>query len=318
MSIWQQLPRPFFILAPMDDVTDTVFRRLIAETAAPDLFFTEFANADGLQSPGRKAVEKKLQFTSSEQPLIAQIWGKKPESYFQTARELAERGFAGIDLNMGCPVRAVVKNGCCSALIDDRVLAAELIAATKEGAGELPVSVKTRLGFKRVQTEDWCGWLLEQGIAALTVHGRIAVEQSKYPAQWDEIAKVVKLRDEMDRETPIIGNGDVTSRTYGEELVRQTGVDGIMIGRGIFRDPWVFAPTPVSPTPVERIDLLLRHLELWEETWGEMKPFEVMKKFFKIYISDWEGAAKIRAHLMELTTLDEVVVYLQSMRQQLI
>lgn len=314
MSVWQNLPRPFFVLAPMDDVTDTVFRRVVAELGTPDVFFTEFANADGLQSPGRPSVERKLQFTSKEQPLIAQIWGKNPESYYKTARELAGRGFAGIDINMGCPVKAVTKNGCCSALINNRPLAHELIQATKEGAGDLPVSVKTRLGFEKVATEDWCTWLLEQDISVLTIHGRIAAEMSKYPADWDEITKVVKLRDAVAPDTLVVGNGDVLSRDQGEELAHSSGVDGVMIARGIFRNPWLFNGEQAERSPMERIDALLRHLELWEETWGGEKPFEILKKFFKIYISDWDGAAKVRAYLMELASLDEARQYLVEQR----
>lgn len=300
MNVWQRLERPFYVLAPMDDVTDTVFRRIVAKTAPPDMFFTEFANADGLYSPGRGAVEHKLLFTPEEQPLIAQIWGKDPRNYRRAAEELADNGFAGIDINMGCPVRAVVKNGCCSALINDRILASELIAAAKDGAGgRIPVSVKTRLGFDGLATEDWCGWLLEQGIDALTVHGRIAAQQSKYPADWGEISKVVSLRNRLAPDTVIIGNGDVVSREQGDRLARDTGVDGIMIGRGIFQDPWIFSQSDVEGNPEARISLLLEHLDLWLETWGEDKNFQTMKKFFKMYISGWSGSADLRTRLME-------------------
>ena len=296
----------------MDDVTDTVFRQIVNKHAPADIYFTEFANADGMQSPGRDAVEKKLVLEKSDRPIIAQIWGKNPEAYKVTARELAQRGFDGIDINMGCPVRAVVKNGCCSALIEDRELAGDLIDATKEGIAEsgvdIPLSVKTRLGYSEVQTEDWCRWLLERDIAALTVHGRIAVEMSKFPADWGEIAKVAEMRNSIAPNTVVVGNGDVLSRAQGEELARTSGVDGVMVGRGVFRDPWIFNPKMSSEsTPSMRIDMLLLHLQLWQQTWSDEKNFEVMKKFFKMYISEWEGSSRLRADLMEAKSVDSVI-----------
>src|SRR6476659_1566555 len=179
MNFLQQLPRPFFVLAPMDDVTDTVFRQVVADCAAPDVFFTEFVNVDGLQSPGRAKLIKKLQFTAKEKPVIAQIWGKNPENFCKTANELVEMGFAGIDLNMGCPEKTVVKNGCCSALINNRELAAEIIKATQEGAaGRVPVSVKTRIGFSQIDL-TWLEFLLGLKLDMLTIHGRTRKEMSE-------------------------------------------------------------------------------------------------------------------------------------------
>lgn len=311
MNIWYKLPRPFTVLAPMDDVTDVVFRELIAEVAPPDLFFTEFANADGLQSPGREAVEMKIKKGELDKPLIAQVWGKNPKSYYEAARELAERGFDGIDINFGCPVPAVTKNGCCSAMMNDRPLAAELIAATKEGSGSLPVSVKTRIGYDSINTEEWCGWLLEQGIDALIVHGRTVAEQSRVPARWDEIAQVVSLRNLHAPHTVIVGNGDVKHRVEAELLAQETGVDGVMIGRGIFQDPWCFSAEKISrDMRRQRYELLSTHVERFVDTWGDDKPFNVMKKFFKMYISGWDGAASERAELMECNTADEFRVVL--------
>ncbi len=306
MSIWQELPRPFTVLAPMDDVTDVVFRELIAEVAPPDLFFTEFANADGLQSPGRKAVEMKLKKSTLDKPLIAQIWGKNPDSYYKTSIEIAERGFDGIDINFGCPVPAVTKNGCCSAMMNDRPLASELIAAAKEGGKNLPVSVKTRIGYESINTQDWCGWLLEQGIDALIVHGRTVSEQSRVPANWDEIASVVSLRNAHAPQTVIVGNGDVKNRYEAELRAEDSGVDGVMIGRGIFQDPWCFKPESTSlDMRQERYKLLGEHVSRFVSTWGDDKSFNVMKKFFKMYISGWEGAAAERAQLMECNTPKE-------------
>lgn len=322
MNIWHSLPQPFFALAPMDDVTDIVFRQIIDLHAPADIYFTEFANADGLQSPGRDAVEKKLLLEESARPVVAQIWGKDPDAYYKTAKDLAVRGFAGIDINMGCPVRAVVKNGCCSALIDNRNLAQELIEATKSGIADskqqVAMSVKTRLGFSQIATEEWCGWLLEQGLDALTVHGRIATEMSKYPANWDEIGKVSVLRDSISPDTVIVGNGDVLSTHQGRELAKAANVEGVMIGRGIFKDPWIFSDgDSVERGPIDNIELLTTHLQLWNHTWGEDKPFDVMKKFFKMYIADWDGASKFRAELMDAHSLDEAIALLAQMHAKL-
>lgn len=299
-NIWQELPRPFFALAPLEDVTDTVFRRIVGSCGTPDVYFTEFTSADGLFSNGYEYVAKRLKFTTSEHPLIAQIWGTKPENYFKAAQKLAEMGFDGVDINMGCPVKDVIKLGVCSALIKNRSLAKEIIDATKDGAGDLPVSVKTRIGFATIETREWLGFLLEQEIAALTVHGRTVKEQSKVPAHWDEIAKAVNLRNEMNSNTLIIGNGDVMTRLEGIQKVKETGVDGIMIGRGIFHDPWLFNPDHFGEAVSfqEKLEKLAEHSQLFKETWGDTKPYVIMRKFIKCYVAGIPGAAEIRAELM--------------------
>lgn len=308
-NIWQKLPRPIMILAPMEDVTDTVFRRVVASCGAPDLYFTEFTSVDGLFSKGYPYVAKRLQFTSDEHPLIAQIWGAKPENYFKAAQMLGEMGFDGIDINMGCPEKRVIKQGMCAALIENRSLAKEIIQATKEGAGKLPVSVKTRIGVNTIVTEDWTGFLLDQEIEALIVHGRTAKEMSEVPVHWDEITKVVKLRDMMKLSTVIIGNGDVLSRNDALERVKESGVDGIMIGRGVFHDPWVFNKEHFgdSVTFQEKLVTLEQHVRLYQSTWGDNRPFAVLKKFVKCYIAGYPGSSEIRADLMTTTSYEEIL-----------
>ncbi len=305
-TFWQQLPTPFFALAPMDDVTDTVFRRVIAKAAPADVYFTEFANAASFCNPkGQASALKRLDFTPSEQPLVAQIWGTNPENFANMAKELKKLGFAGIDLNMGCPVKDVIKTGACSALIETPELAAKLIAATKEGG--LPVSVKTRIGFKTQKTEEWLGFLLQQDIAALTVHGRTTKEMSKVPAHWDEIAKAVELRNRLAPNTIIIGNGDIVDRADGLAKIAQTGVDGIMIGRGVFQNPFCFEVEPRQHSRQELLDLLDYHLGLFEQAnLVRPRPFMPLKRFFKIYIRDFDGAGDLRATLMEAKSIEEV------------
>lgn len=295
----------------MDDVTDTVFREVVARTGAPDLAMTEFASTDGFVHPkGRDSVERRLQVNPSEKqagvPLVAQIWGGTPDHYYQTAKELASRGdFVGIDINMGCPEKGIVRRGCCGGLIERPEVAAEIIAATKAGAGNLPVSVKTRIGLRTIITEEWISHLLRQNLAALTVHGRTVKEMSKVPAHWDEIGKVVEPRDQIAPDTLIIGNGDVRDREHGLELIDKYKLDGIMLGRGIFHDIQAFGQQPVELTPKQRIDLLNRHFDLYDKTWGHTKRFDPMKKFAKVYISEFPGAAELRARVMETKSISE-------------
>lgn len=311
-TVYSQLPKPFFVLAPMDDVTDTVFRQLIATTAAPDLYFTEFVNVDALQSPGRKATLPRLQHVASEKPLIAQIWGKTPENYYKSAKDIAEMGFDGVDINMGCPAKDVVSNGCCSALINNRELALEIIQATKEGSGSLPVSVKTRLGFNEVDY-TWHELLLNQKLNALTIHGRTKKQMSKVPADWAAIGHVRELRDSLSPDTKIIGNGDVETRAQGQALAETYGLDGVMIGRGIFTDPFLFAKESPWPnyTPEQKKAIYTKHVKLFAETWknGE-KPPVILNKFCKIYVSGFDGAKEMREKLMNAGSTDELLALL--------
>lgn len=304
--IWDELSKkkPYFVLAPMDDVTDSVFRRIVSSCAKPDLFMSEFVSVDGLSSAGREALWKKLEFVDdTETPLIAQLWGLKPENYYNIAKELSTMGFAGIDINMGCPVPVVIKNGACSALINDRSLAKEIIQATIDGAGsageQMPVSVKTRLGFDKIDL-SWPEELLEMDIAALSVHGRTTREMSKVPNHWDEIAKIVKIRDRVSPNTHIIGNGDILTRAQGLELAEEHGVDGLMIGRGVFQDPYVFAESSPwqATSPQEKIDLYKKHIKMFTNFWGDKKNPASLKKFAKVYINGFPGASELRSRLM--------------------
>lgn len=303
-DFWQKLKKPFFALAPMDDVTDTVFRQIVASVAAPDVFFTEFTNVDGLMSAGREKLLRKLKFTEKERPIIAQIWGMKPENYFEVAKQIVVMGFDGIDINMGCPERAVLKAGACAALINNRGLVKEIIQATKEGARDLPISVKTRLGLRQIQTVDWITFLLEQRLDALTVHGRTAAEMSKVPAHWDEIGKVVNIRDSMGVDTVIIGNGDVQDVGGGLLHVEKYGVDGIMIGRGVFNNVAVFSDGRLARE--EKLKLLIKHTKLFEKTWEKNKNPQIMKKFFKVYANGFAGAGQLRERLMAAGSYGEI------------
>ena len=304
-NFWKDLGKPFFVLAPMDDVTDVVFRQIVSKTCRPDVYFTEFTSCDGLFSKGREILMRRLKIAKGENPVVAQIWGINPETYLKAAKLVKELGFDGVDINMGCPDRNVVRSGACSALINNPSLAKEVVLATVEGAGGLPVSVKTRLGFRGIQTEEWIGFLLSLPIAALTIHGRTAKQESKVPANWEEIGRVVSLRNQSKSKTLVIGNGDVINREDGEEKALKYGVDGIMIGRGIFKDIFAFAKERPEVSHEYMLKLMLEHIELFEKTWGEEKNFHILKKFFKIYVGDFRGANKLRTELMESKSYGE-------------
>jgi tRNA-dihydrouridine synthase len=318
----------------MDDVTDTVFRQIVASCAEPDLYFTEFVNVDGLVSVGRSKLLKKLRFVESETRLVAQLWGLKPENFRTIADQIAsgelakELGlpdgcnFVGVDLNMGCPAKSEVQNGACSALIklENRDLAGDIIRATQEGlAGRLPLSVKTRLGFNEVDM-SWFEFLLSMKLNMLTVHGRTKKEMSKVPAHWDLIGEVSEMRTALAPETLVVGNGDVQSHAHGLELAEKYSLDGIMIGRGIFQDPFAFAsPSPwPAKTPLERVELYRKQVQLFADTWqqGE-RNIKTLNKFCKVYISDFDGAKEIREQLMEANSTDELLRHLAELRNTL-
>jgi nifR3 family TIM-barrel protein len=308
INFWTKLNKPFLALAPMYDVTDFVFREIVSDICKPDVLFTEFVNADALFSKGRDKVIRDLLYSEKQRPIVAQIWGINPDTFLKTAKLVKELGFDGIDINMGCPERTVVKNGACSALIKNQDLAKQLINSVKEGAKGLPVSVKTRIGYNKIVTKEWISFLLEQDIDAITIHGRIATQKSEGKADWEEIGKAVKLRDKISPRTLIIGNGDVGGYKEAIDKHNKYGVDGVMIGRGIFSNPWVFEKNLQSTnhSKYDSIKLLLKHTKMYEDKWGSDKNFDVMKKFFKIYVRDFTGSSELRQKLMECKSYNEV------------
>lgn len=326
-NFWNNIKKPVFTLAPMEDVTDTVFREIVMKVSNPDylhVLFTEFMSVDGFcHVIGKPKVKHRIQINNSEKKLlkknnvklVAQIWGTDPEKFNKATKEICqEYDFDGIDINMGCPVKKIVKQGGCSALIGHPELAKEIILATKEAAN-IPVSVKTRIGLKKIITEEWISHLLETDPAVITVHGRIQKQQSEGEANWDEIAKAVAIRDEKESSTLIHGNGDVFTLEDAFHKVEKYKVEGVMIGRGIFQNPWFFNQPLVEKPPQERLDLLWAHTELFVNTWEKAKNFAILKRFFKIYTTGFYGAAQIRAKLMEANSLDEVKIVLGNFKE---
>ena len=353
MNFWQELKNkknPFFVVAPMADVTDAAFRRLITKYGKPDVMWTEFVSANGLVSRGREALMRDLVYSEIERPIVAQLFSSDPANMEAAAKLVAELGFDGIDINMGCPDRTIEKQGAGAAMIKDPAAAVAVIAAAKRGiaaAGNpfgklrasIPLSVKTRVGYNAVQIEEWIPLLLSCDIAALTVHARTRKDMSKVPAQWNYLKQVVALRDKLAPHTVIIGNGDVTSLADGRAKAKQSGVDGVMVGRALFGNPWFFDETrevvatlpkrsvfyklpiigtwfqtkrkaPVSAinpiTIEERLHVLVEHTQLFEELLGDIKSFAIMKKHYKAYCTGFTGAKELRMQLMEAKNSREV------------
>ena len=301
---------PFFSLAPMEAVTDVVFRHVVSKAARPDIFYTEFTNSSSFASPkGIHSTRGRLTFTPDEQPIIAQIWGSRPDDIKFMCEKLPELGYQAIDINMGCPDKAVIRNP---------ELAAKIIKNAKDSG--LPISVKTRLGFSKV--EEWRGWLnflLEQEISVLTIHLRTKKEMSKVPAHFELIPEILALRDEIAPETLIQINGDIKTREQGLELWRKfPKIDGIMIGRGVFENPFCFEKNPpeTARTSSDYLNLLELQLDLFEKYSRELEKrrFEPLKRFFKIYVREFAGASELRAKLMETKTVSEVREILKDFR----
>ncbi|MCZ0716879.1 tRNA dihydrouridine synthase [Aerococcus kribbianus] len=315
-NFWQELPKPFFVLAPMEDVTDVAFRHVVQEAAAPDVFFTEFTNAESYNHPeGQISVRGRLAFTEDEKPIVAHIWGDNPDHFKKMAFDMADRGFSGMDLNMGCPVQNVVRHGRGSGLINHQDKAIQLIQATKEAP--LPVSVKTRLGFNDIaEMDQWLPKVFEQDIVNLSIHLRTRKEMSNYDAHWDLIPEIVAMRDAIAPQTLLTINGDIPNRQVGEELVDKYGVDGIMIGRGIFHNPFAFEKEAQDHSPEEHIALFRRHLDLFDQYEDVIqRPFKSLRRSFKIYIRNIKGASKLRQALMTAETSDQAREFLDEFQR---
>ncbi|HIW31413.1 MAG TPA: tRNA-dihydrouridine synthase [Candidatus Paenibacillus intestinavium] len=304
----------------MEDVTDVVFRHVVSEAAKPDVFFTEFTSTDSYCHPdGIASTRGRLTFTEDEQPIVAHIWGNKPALFAQMSIDMKKLGFRGIDLNMGCPVQNVASNGKGAGLIQHPEVAAEIIQAAK--AGGLPVSVKTRLGYHNIEEwSDWLGHILKQDIANLSIHLRTKKEMSKVDAHWELIPEVKKLRDEIAPNTLLTINGDIADRAAGLKLVEQYGVDGVMIGRGIFTNPFAFEKEPKEHSAKEFLNLLLLQLDLHDKYSTETEPrsFKPLLRFFKIYVRGFRGAGELRAQLMDTKSTDEVRRLVQPVLDELL
>ncbi len=325
MNFWQNLKKekakakgsegePILVLAPMADVTDQAFRRVIARYGKPDVLWTEFVSADGLFLGGREALLPDLAYDeTTERPIIAQFFTGSPEMMRKAAGLAVELGFDGVDINMGCPDKSIEKQGGGAALIKDPKRAQEIILAAKQGVEEagsgIPVSVKTRIGYNRNELETWLPALLECEPAVITIHARTRKEMSLVPARWEHVKRAVEIRNERGSETLIFGNGNVKDVADAIQKARETGCDGVMLGRAIFGNPWLFNPTISRDTiPLtERLRVLVEHTKLFEELLPH-KSFAIMKKHYKAYVNGWDGAKELRMRLMEAKDAGEVAL----------
>lgn len=308
MNIYEKIKRRkgyISALAPMEGVTDSVFRQVLCDIGRPDLFFTEFLSVEGFCSKGRERVAHRLEYVRKEKPVVFQLWGNVPEYYAESVRKIRKLKPAGIDINIGCSVHDVLSSGKGSALIKEKGLVGEIVDAVRSESGNLPVSVKTRLGYDSVDVEGWIGFLLEKDLDLITVHGRVSKQGYGDPASWEDIGRCVKLRNSMGSPTLILGNGDIKSYGDGVQRVADYGLDGFMVGRGILSDPWFFSKSKVI-SPEERINVLLKHFRLFEKFWNGSKPFNSQKKYIKAYISDFDGANDFRKELMFCNSVEEV------------
>ncbi|PIR85106.1 tRNA-dihydrouridine synthase [Candidatus Kaiserbacteria bacterium CG10_big_fil_rev_8_21_14_0_10_45_20] len=314
-GFWKECKKPIMALAPMADVTDPAFRAVIARYGKPDVMWTEFVSADGLvRAPeeGRRKLLADLQYKEEERPIVAQFFTSNPDHMEQVARLAVELGFDGIDINMGCPDRSIEKQGAGAGHIKDPDRAVAVIEAAQRGAGDTPVSVKTRLGYNKDELEEWLPRLLETNISALTLHVRTRKEMSKVPARWERVGRAVELRDKLAQETLILGNGDVVDIADARQKVAESGADGAMLGRAIFGNPWLFSNVgrPTSNISLkERLEVMVEHTKLFEEMLPH-KNFAIMKKHYKAYVSGFEGASDLRVRLMEAenaATVEEIV-----------
>ena len=339
-KFWEKLPRPFFCLAPMADVTDAAFRRMFAKYGKPDVTWTEFVSADGLSSKGREVLKYDLLYSEKERPIVVQLFSSTPSKMREASKLCADLGFDGIDINMGCPDRSIEKQGAGAAMMKDEKKAGDIIAAVKDGikdskkknAKNMSVSVKTRIGYNKNQIKEWIPFLLSQDIDALTVHARTRKEMSLVPARWEHVKEVVEIRNKMGLKTKIIGNGDVKDLEHGYELAKETGCDGIMVGRAVFGNPWFFADLRrinskfsqvlgrgrtrgqtsskilINSTPIvkQKLKVLVEHTKLYEKLLGKVKNFAVMKKHYKAYVNGFDGAKELRVKLMDTNSAKEV------------
>lgn len=318
------------VVAPMADVTDVVFRTMIARYSkphGPDVMWTEFVSADGLNSPGREVLKRDLAFTDIERPVVAQLFTSTPENMKKAAALCRELGFDGIDINMGCPDKSIEKQGAGAAHMKDWRRAQAVIRAAQEGAGDIPVSVKTRIGYNKVEFMQWLPKILECNVPVLTVHLRTRKEMSLVPAHWELMPEIVKLVREMTGEvknggTILLGNGDVKSLEEGKRLAKESGCDGVMVGRGLFGTPWFFQDADetqinaeltrkdtdahVGKSVEEKLKIMVEHTKLYEEKLGDIKSFAIMKKHFKAYVNGFDGAKELRVKLMECENAKEV------------
>ncbi len=312
-SFWHTCKKPLVVMAPMADVTDAAFRALVAKCGAPSVFWTEFLSADGLyhtreikkMKDEENPLMRDLQFSKNEHPIVAQLFTSQPEMMHYAVKLVAKLGFDGVDINMGCPDRAIERQGCGSAMIKTPERAVEVIRAAQE-ASELPVSVKTRVGYNKESLDEWLPILLEANPAVVTLHLRTRKQMSLVPADWELMKKAVKIRNRVNPSVLLIGNGDIADLEDAKRKIEESGCDGAMIGRGMFGNPWVFAGRKSEEISLEEKLSALVELAYGFEKISPAKNFAILKKHIKAFVTGFDGASELRTHLMDVDSATEM------------
>lgn len=368
MNFWSTLPRPVIGLSPMDGVTDASFRFIIARQGKPDVSFTEFTHVHDV-CRGPEILLETLVYSEMERPMIAQLYGKDPDLFYQAAHAVCELGFDGVDINMGCPSKNVASSGSGAALIKTPDLAHAIIQATRRGMDDwadgqtleqvgfkpariaafqrlnaqrgsaappvrrrLPLSVKTRLGYDTVAVESWVEHLLQERPAAISLHGRTLQQMYRGTADWAAIGRAVALAKGTG--TLLLGNGDV--HTLGEVVrrVRETGVDGVLVGRGVLGAPWFFQekeqartlafehcsgdrslPNEESISLEQRFGIVLDHARHFQALCGQSQ-FHRMRKHLGWYCKAFPHAAALRARMFRVSSVEELEAVITAYRSQ--
>ncbi len=316
LGFWKDIPKSCKILAPMADVTDVAFREMIVKYSrmgenggGPHVLYTEFVAADGLFSDdGRTKLISLLQYNPKHRPIVAQIFSSDPKKMEYAAGLCRSLGFDGVDINMGCPERNVTKQGAGAAMIQTPERAKEIILAAKRGAVDIPVSVKTRIGWTKNEIETWIPEILSCNVAAIILHGRTRKEMSKVPAHWGIIARAGEIVRESGKETKFIGNGDILSLEQADAYGEKYKVDGVMVGRGIFGKPWFFDSQKKEVSVKEKLEIMLEHTRTFLKLLPN-KNFQIMKKHYKAYISGFDGARELRGKCMEANSYEDIKKY---------
>ena len=313
MGFWKKLKKPIMVQAPMSGVSDEAFRLMLLKYGSPDAFWTEFVSVDGLFSRGKDYCLGVLKHSNKLKPIVAQFFGSVPENFEKAAKMAKELGFDGIDINMGCPDRNIGKTGAGADLIKNHKLAVEIIRATKRGAAaasakasasqEIPVSVKTRIGYKKNEIKEWISVILEEKPAVLTVHFRTKEQMYAPPANWELAKDIVKIRDKISPKTLIFGNGDVASLKQAKELAKKYKLDGIMVGRGLLGNPWFFYGK--EPDLKERLSAIVEHAEIFNNLYNK-KSWDRLKKHFHSYAKNFRGSKELRESLMKTKNVEDV------------
>lgn len=304
-NIWQIIKKPITGLAPMDGVTDEPMRQVQCLVAKPDVMYTEFISVEGFQR-NRNAFSRKLFFKENERPIVTQVFGYTPEAFYKTVLEVSKLGFDGIDINMGCPAKGVLKKGGGGALIGDCQLAEKIIEeslkAIKDSGKDIPLSVKTRIGKNEIITKDWISFLCRFPIAEITIHGRLLKEGNNGPVNWEEIQKAAEIA--RPKGIICLGNGGVKFYQEAREKAEKYGLDGVLIGQAACGNPWVFSEN-ILPTQDLILKTIIQHAELVSEFYDE-RGFVSILKHFSWYPKEFKNCKKLKIELLKTRNLREV------------